>query len=261
MVMSGGAPLSKDLANFFWAAGVNIYQGYGLTETSPVLTSNYPNNRMGSSGRPIKHVEIRIAPDGEILAKGPCVMQGYYKSPEATSAVLSEDGWFRTGDIGYLDKDNYLFITDRKKDLIKTAAGKFVAPQPIENCLKTSPYILNAMVVGDQRKFIVAVIVPNTVTVSAKLAEEGLNVHDPVELAAHPKAYELIESEVNRLTSHLAQFETIKKFALLPEDFSFDGGSLTFTMKLKRRVVETRYQDLINKLYADVAEPRPVGQS
>jgi long-chain acyl-CoA synthetase len=258
LVMSGGAPLSKELAEFFWAVGIFIYQGYGLTETSPVLTSNFPRNRVGSSGQPIKNVQIRIADDGEILAKGPCVMQGYYKLPEATREVLSEDGWFSTGDIGYLDKDNYLFITDRKKDLLKTAAGKFVAPQPIENALKNSPYILNAMVVGDQRKFIVALIVPNHLTVSAKLAEEGLKFSSSAELAAHPRAYALIENEVSRLTTHLAQYETIKRFALLPDDFTFDRGSLTFTMKLKRRVVEKQYHDLIAKLYSDVTEPRPV---
>lgn len=261
IVMSGGAPLSKELAEFFWAIGIPIYQGYGLTETSPVLTSNYPKNRPGSSGRPIINVKIRIAEDGEILAKGPCIMQGYFKSPEATSEVLSEDGWFKTGDIGYLDKDSYLFITDRKKDLLKTAAGKFVAPQPIENTLKTSPYILNAMVVGDQRKFIVAVIVVNPVTVSAKLEEEGLKFSSPAELAAHPRAYALLENEVKRLTSHLAQYEGIKRFALLADDFTFDSGSLTFTMKLKRRVVEEQYRKLIDKLYADVAEPRPVSQT
>jgi long-chain acyl-CoA synthetase len=260
LVMSGGAPLSKEMAEFFWAVGIPIYQGYGLTETSPVLTSNYPQNRVGSSGRPIANVQIRIADDGEILAKGPCVMQGYYKAPEATRNVLSEDGWFKTGDIGYLDKDNYLFITDRKKDLLKTAGGKFVAPQPIENALKTSPYILNAMVVGDQRKFVVALIVPNPTTVSAKLAEEGLKFSSNAELAAHPRAYALIENEVSRLTTHLAQYENIKRFALLPDDFTFDSGSLTFTMKLKRRVVEKQFNDLIAKLYSDVVEPRPVAQ-
>jgi long-chain acyl-CoA synthetase len=260
LVMSGGAPLSKEMAEFFWAVGIPIYQGYGLTETSPVLTSNYPQNRVGSSGRAIANVQIRIADDGEILAKGPCIMQGYYKAPEATREVLTEEGWFKTGDIGYLGKDNYLFITDRKKDLLKTAAGKLVAPQPIENALKTSPYILNAMVVGDQRKFVVALIVPNPGTVSAKLAEEGLKFSTNAELAAHPRAYALIENEVSRLTTHLAQYENIKRFALLPEDFSFDSGNLTFTMKLKRRVVEKQFHDLIAKLYADVTEPRPVAQ-
>src|SRR4029077_9017030 len=176
LVSSGGAPLSKDLAEFFWAVGIPIYQGYGLTETSPIFSSNYPENRMGNSEKPIPNVQIRVAEDGEILVKGPCVMQGYYKNPEATREVLSEDGWFRTGDIGYVDKDNYLFITDRKKDLLKTAAGKFVAPQPIENSLKNSPYILNAMVVGDRRKFIVALVVPNCKTISAKAAENGITI-------------------------------------------------------------------------------------
>jgi long-chain acyl-CoA synthetase len=260
LISSGGAPLSKELAEFFWAVGIPIYQGYGLTETSPIVSSNYPENRMGSSGKPIPNVQVRAAEDGEILVKGPCVMQGYYKNPEATREVLSEDGWFRTGDIGYVDKDSYLFITDRKKDLIKTAAGKFVAPQPIENALKTSPYVLNAMVVGDKRKFIVALIVPNPTTVAAKAADQGIKFASNAELAAHPWVQALIDSEVKRLTVHLAQYETIKRFALLPEDFTFDNGSLTFTLKLKRRVVEQQYAAVIESLYADVAEPRPILQ-
>ena len=260
LICSGGAPLSKELAEFFWTVGVPIYQGYGLTETSPIVSSNYPENRVGSSGKPIANVQVRIAKDGEILVKGPCVMQGYYKNPEATREVLSEDGWFSTGDIGYLDKDNYLFITDRKKDLLKTAAGKFVAPQPIENALKTSPYILNAMVVGDRRKFIVALVVPNPVTVSAKLADQGTKFASNVDMVAHSAVRALIDAEVKRLTVHLAQYETIKRFALLPEDFTFDNGSLTFTLKLKRRVVEQKYHDVIESLYGDVAEPRPILQ-
>jgi long-chain acyl-CoA synthetase len=257
IVFSGGAPLSRELAEFFWSIGINIYQGYGLTETSPVLTSNYPKNRIGSSGRPIPNVLISIAPDGEILAKGPCVMQGYYKSPDATREVLNEDGWFHTGDIGHLDPDNYLFITDRKKDLIKTAGGKFIAPQPVENALKTSPYILNAMVVGDQRKFVVALLVPNPITVEAKAAEEGITFASHQQMVAHPFVRKLIEDEVARLTTHLAQWETIKRFALLPEDFTFDNGGLTFTMKLKRRVVEQKFAATIESLYADVTDPRP----
>src|SRR5216683_2763661 len=255
IVFSGGAPLSRDLAEFFWAIGVLIYQGYGLTETSPVLTSNYPVNRVGSSGKPIPNVLIRIAEDGEILAKGPCVMQGYYKNTDATREAVTPDGWFHTGDIGYLDSDNYLFITDRKKDLIKTAGGKFVAPQPIENALKTSPYILNAMIVGDQRRFVVALIVPNAATVSAKLQDQGVRLASHEEIAAHPAVRSLIETEVKRLTAHLAQWETIKRFALLPEDFTFDNGSLTFTLKLKRRVVEQNHREVIDKLYADSYEP------
>jgi long-chain acyl-CoA synthetase len=260
-VFSGGAPLSKQLAEFFWSVGILIYQGYGLTETSPVLTSNYPNNRVGSSGMPIPNVLIAIAPDGEILAKGPCIMQGYYKSPEATREVISEDGWFHTGDIGYLDADNYLFITDRKRDLLKTSAGKFVAPQPIENALKTSPYILNAMVVGDQRKFIVALLVPNPATIESKAAEQGITLPSDKEMVAHPWVRKLVEEEVARLTTHLAQWETVKRFALLPDDFTFDNGGLTFTMKLKRRFVEQKYRDVIAQLYADTAEPRPMLQN
>jgi long-chain acyl-CoA synthetase len=261
IILSGGAPLSRDLAEFFWAVGIPIYQGYGLTETSPVLTSNYPDNRIGSSGKPIPNVALQIADDGEILAKGPCVMQGYYKSPEATQEVFTEDGWFRTGDIGYLDADKYLFITDRKKDLLKTAAGKFVAPQPIENSLKSSPFILNAMVVGDQRKFVVALIVPNPITVAAKAEEQGIRFASSHEMVGSPFVKTLIDAEVKRLTTHLAQWETIKRFAILPEDFTFDNGGLTFTLKLKRRVVEQKYRAVIDQLYADVAEPRPILQS
>src|SRR2546427_4817751 len=260
LVSSGGAPLAKDLADFFWAVGIPIYQGYGLTETSPIVSSNYPVNREGSSGKPIANVQVRIAEDGEILVKGPCVMQGYYKNPEATREVLSEDGWLRTGDIGYLDKDNYLYITDRKKDLLKTAAGKFVAPQPIENALETSPYILHAMVLGDKRKFIAALLVPNAATVSAKAADEGITFASIKEMVAHPWLHFLIDSEVKRHTTHRAQYDTIKRFALLPEDFTVDNGSLTFTLKLKRRIVEQKYRDVIESLYADVAEPRPIFQ-
>jgi long-chain acyl-CoA synthetase len=260
-VLSGGAPLSQELTEFFWAVGIPIYQGYGLTETSPVLTSNYPKNRPGSSGKAIPNVELKIAPDGEILARGPCVMPGYYKNPEATREVLSADGWFSTGDIGYLDADGYLFITDRKKDLIKTAAGKFVAPQPIENLLKSSPYLLNAMVVGDARKYVVALLVPNAVTISAKAAEEGRKIASSAEMAMDPWVHALIESEVQRLTAHLAQYESVKRFALVPEDFTFDNGSLTFTLKLKRRIVEQHYSKIIDGLYSDTAEPRPMLQS
>ena len=260
IVCSGGAPLSRALCEFFWSVGIPIYQGYGLTETSPIVSNNFPHNRPGSSGQPIPHCQVKAADDGEILVRGPMVMQGYYKSPEATREVIDEEGWFHTGDIGYLDKDNYLFITDRKKDLLKTSAGKFIAPQPIENSLKTSPYISNAMVVGDRRKFVVALVVPNIKTVAAKAAEQGITLSTGEEVAKSPFTRTLVQSEIQRLTTHLAQFETIKRFALLAGDFTFDNGALTFTMKLKRRVVEEQYHDVIESLYADVAEPRPVIQ-
>lgn len=249
VVFSGGAPLAKDLIEFFWAAGVPVYQGYGLTETSPIVTSNYPHNRLGSVGRPIRNVEIRIAEDGEILVKGPCVMRGYYLRPEETHQTVAEDGWLRTGDIGYLDADGYLYITDRKKELLKTAAGKFIAPQPIENSLKSSPYILNGMVIGDKRRFVSALIVPNFASVAAAARAQGVELKSNEEIAASPWAHTLIEKEIARLTSSLAQYESIKRFTLLPEDFTFDNGSLTYTMKLKRRIILERYHDVIERLY------------
>ncbi len=260
LVSSGGAPLSKSLAEFFWSVGIPIYQGYGLTETSPIVSSNFPINRVGSSGLPIPNCEVKAADTGEILVRGPMVMQGYYKRLDATREVIDEEGWFHTGDIGYLDNDGYLFITDRMKDLLKTSGGKYVAPQPIENALKQSPYILNAMIVGDRRKFIVALIVPNCKLVSAKAAEKGITLNTSEELAEHAFTRALIHHEIQRLTANLAQYESIKRFALLSGDFTFDSGALTFTMKLKRRVVEDQYRNVIESLYADVSEPRPVIQ-
>jgi len=254
----GGAPLARELAEFFWALDIQIYQGYGLTETSPVVCTNVPSaQKVGTVGRPIANVEVRIAEDGEILVHGPCVMQGYYNKPEETREALTPDGWLRTGDIGYLDEDGFLVVTDRKKDLIKTAAGKFIAPQPIENRLKTSPYILNAAIVGDRRKFVCALIVPHFANVEVKAREVELEFSSDAQLAAHPWVRTLVAEEVERLTSHLAQYEKIKRFALLDHDFTFDGGQLTFTMKLKRRVIEERYTDHIQELYSDVQEPRP----
>jgi long-chain acyl-CoA synthetase len=257
-ISSGGAPLARELAEFFWAIGLCIYQGYGLTETSPVISTNYPGkNKVGTVGPPIPNVEVRIAEDGEIVVRGPGVMRGYYRKPEETREALSPDGWLKTGDIGYLDPDGYLVVTDRKKDLLKTAAGKFVAPQPIENSLKASPYILNAVVVGDRRKFIAALIVPNFASVEAKAREIGLEFSSPAELAAHPWVHQLLSEEVQRLTPGLAQYESIKRFAVLDRDFTFDSGELTYTLKLKRRIVEQQFASVIEDLYADVEEPRP----
>jgi long-chain acyl-CoA synthetase len=256
--IAGGGPLSKELAEFFWGVDIRVYQGYGLTETSPIVCTNTPaQNRMGTSGKLIPNVEVRIAEDGEIEVRGPCVMMGYYNKPEATREALGPDGWLRTGDIGVLDKDGYLSITDRKKDLIKTAGGKFVAPQPIENLLKSCPYILNAVVVGDRRKFVSALIVPNLAAVETAAREAGVKFTSPHEVLTHPWTRELIDHEVTRLTHDLAQYEKIKRFALLDKDFTFDDGQLTYTLKLRRRVIEERYRDAIEQLYADVAQPRP----
>lgn len=256
--VSGGAPLAVELAEFFWSVGVPIYQGYGLTESSPVISTNVPGtNKVGTVGRPIRNIEVKIAEDGEILARGPNIMQGYYRKPEATSEALTTDGWLRTGDIGHLDADGYLVITDRKKELLKTAAGKFVAPAPIENKLKTSAYISSAMVVGDRRKFVSVLIVPNVASIEAKARAEGIPLAASGAIVGDPWVRELIGGEVERLTADFAQYERPKRFALIDNDFTFASGELTYTLKLKRRVVEERYKDVIAQLYADVEEPRP----
>jgi long-chain acyl-CoA synthetase len=249
--ISGGGPLSRELAEFFWAVGIPVYQGYGLTETSPVVSgNNLDGNRVGSVGRPILKVNVRIADDGEIFVQGPCVMKGYYLKPAETSAVISPDGWLATGDIGRLDEDGYLYVTDRKKDLFKTAAGKFVAPQPIENQLKASPLILNAVLVGDKHKFISALIVPNFANVEAAARAQGRTFASHEQLSGDPWVRDLIGREVAQVNVKLAQYETIKRFALLDHDFTFDGGQLTYTLKLKRRVIDERYANVIQELYA-----------
>ncbi len=259
LFISGGAPLATELAEFFTTVGLTISQGYGLTETSPVISNNIvAGNHIGTVGHPLQDVEVRIADDGEILVHGPCVMMGYYKRPEETREAISPEGWLATGDIGFLDKDGYLVITDRKKELLKTAGGKLVAPAPIENALKTSPYIQNAALVGDKRRFIAALIVPNFTAVEARAQKEGVTFASRADLLAHLWTHRLIESEIARLTASLAQYETIKRFALLECDFTFDGGELTYTLKLKRRVIEKQYADVIEGLYA---EPSPAHSS
>lgn len=256
--ISGGAPLAVELAEFFWSVGVPIYQGYGLTETSPVIAVNLPRaNKVGTVGRPINHVEVRIAEDGEILAKGPCVMQGYYRKPDETREVLAPDGWLRTGDIGHLDSDGYLVITDRKKELLKTAAGKFIAPAPIENLLKTSPFISSAIVVGDKRKFVSALIVPDFTSIEMEGLKTGHDCPASAHLVNDPWLRDLLAREIERLTAPLAQYERPKRFALLDRDFTYARGELTYTLKLKRRVIEERYHDVIARLYADVEELLP----
>jgi len=256
--ISGGAPLAPELAEFFTAVDMPLYQGYGLTESSPVIATNLPGeNHIGTVGRPIPGVETRIAEDGELLVRGPCVMQGYYRKPEETRAAISPDGWLATGDIGRLDSDGYLTITDRKKELLKTAGGKLIAPAPIENALKSSPYILSAVVVGDRRPYLAALIVPNFATVQARAQQSGVTISSPKQMVSSAWVHDLIEGEIKRLTANLAQFETIKRFALLEREFTFDGGELTFTLKLKRRVIDERYREEIERLYA---QPSPARQ-
>ena len=260
--ISGGAPISAELVEFFWSIGIPIYQGYGLTETSPVVAVNTMKaNKVGTVGRPIPHVDVKIAEDGEILVKGLCVMKGYYRKPEATREVLTPDGWFSTGDIGKLDEDGYLVITDRKKELLKTAGGKFIAPAPIENALKTSPYILNAIVVGDRRKFASVLIVPNAEALAAAAQSSGRPNFSRDQITTDPWVRGLIEKEVERLMTRFAQYEKPKRFALIVKDFTYAGGELTYTLKLKRRVIEDEYKDAIAGLYADVEEPHPLPQT
>jgi len=249
--VSGGAPLSKDVAEFFYALGITILEGYGLTETSPVLTCNtFPKLRFGTVGQPVPGVDIKIAPDGEILARGPNVMKGYYKKEAETREVMV-DGWFHTGDIGYVDPDGFLVITDRKKDLIITAGGKNVAPQPIENLIKTNPYILNAVVVGGARKFISALVVPDFDKLEAYARANGVPFRDRAELCAKDEIRDFMLAEVNRATPDLASYERVKKIAILDHDFELEAGEMTPTLKVKRSFVEAKYKPVIDLLYKD----------
>jgi long-chain acyl-CoA synthetase len=248
--VSGGAPLSSDVAEFFYAIGITILEGYGLTETSPVLTCNtFDKMKFGAVGPPVPGVEIRIAKDGEILAKGPNVMKGYYKKEQETREAF-EDGWFRTGDIGHFDEEGFLVITDRKKDLIVTAGGKNVAPQPIENQLKTNPYILNAVVVGSGRKFISALIVPNFEKLEAYARTSGIPFSSRSELVQKEEILGFMLAEVNRTTPHLASYERIKKIALLERDFDVDS-ELTPSLKVKRFIVEKTFKPFVDLLYKE----------
>jgi long-chain acyl-CoA synthetase len=249
---SGGAPLNPDIAKFFHAAGLPILEGYGLTETSPVIAFNtFEHIKLGTVGRPIPGVEVKIADDGEILTRGPNVMAGYYNKPEATREVIDADGWFHTGDIGLLDSDGFLRITDRKKDLIVTAGGKNVAPQPIENMVKTSKFVANCVMLGDRRKFPIMIVVPNLDRLKAWAVHKGLNPTDERGLLALPEVGSKMDREVRKTLRDLAQFEIPKKLLLVPTDFSLESGELTPTLKVKRRVVERNYANQIEDLYRD----------
>jgi long-chain acyl-CoA synthetase len=250
--VSGGAPLSPEIAEFFHAAGILILEGYGLTETCPILTSNHPGAfKFGTVGRPFPGVELRIAEDGEILARGPNVARGYHGRPEETAAVFGEDGWLRTGDVGEIDADGFLRITDRKKDLIKTSGGSYVAPQAIENLLKADPFVSQALVEGDRRPYPVALITVNADALASLARERGLDDAPATELVRHPAVVDRVRRIVDGVNAHLASYAQIKRFAVLPVDFTQDGGELTPTLKVKRREVRAKYADVIASLYQE----------
>ncbi len=250
--VSGGAPLARDLAEFFWGAGIAIYEGYGLSETSPVISVNTQEHvKMGTVGQPIADVQVKIAEDGEILARGPNIMQGYWHMEKETAEVLDADGWFHTGDIGEIDADGFLRITDRKKELIINAYGKNVAPAPIENSLKGSRFIGQAVVIGDRRKFLSALLVPDFEALKPWAEKQGIATADNAQLIADPKVKELIGHEVAAVNANLAGFEKIVAWELLPNEFTLETGEITPTLKVKRRVVNQKYGTIIDRLYAE----------
>ena len=255
ILVSGSAPISDDVALAFFGAGLPIVQGYGLTEASPVITAGQINdNRIGTSGKPIRNVEVRIAADGEIETRGPQVMRGYWHKPEETRAVFTEDGWMRTGDIGHLDPDGYLTITDRKKELLKTSGGKYIAPQPIEQMIKGSRFVNQVVVIGDGRKFPAALIVPDWELLESYAKLKGLNLHTRHEFCRHPRIIDLFERQIAARTQKLAQFEKIKRVALLDQELTAEGGELTPTLKVKRRVIDERYRDVIDRIYRETGD-------
>ena len=255
LFVSGGAPLSAEIGRFFYSAGLPVIEGYGLTETSPVLTLNpLARPKFGSVGKAIPGVQIRIAADGEILAKGANIMQGYYNKPAETREAIDAEGWFHTGDIGELDADGYLKITDRKKDLLKTAGGKYVAPQPIENTVRLNKFVASAVVLGDQRKFPIILVVPNLEQLDRWAKERNLAYTSPAELIRLPDVKAKMEREVMGGLRDLAKFEMPKKVVLIARDFTIESGELTPSLKVKRRQVEKNYKDLIDRVYAE-ADP------
>ena len=250
--VSGGAPLAREIAEFFHAAGILILEGYGLTETTPVISANRPDSyKLGSVGQPLPNLEVKIAPDGEILVRGPSIMKGYYNRPDETKEVLSEDGWFSTGDIGYLDQDNFLHITDRKKDIIVTAGGKNIAPQNIENLLKLNRYIEQVCVIGDKKKYLTALLVPTFPELESFAKENGIPTDDNRKLIEHPRIQQLFQEAVDEVNAHLARYETLKKFEVLPVEFTQETGELTPTLKVKRKVVSTKYKEDIDQMYQE----------
>ena len=252
--VSGGAPLGMDTAGWFADAGIRIFEGYGLTETSPVIALNYPNaHRIGSVGRKLQNVEVRFAEDGELEVYGPSVFPGYWKKEQDTAETFTADGWFKTGDIGHIDADGYISITDRKKELLKTSGGKLIAPQPIENKLKADVLVGNAALVGDKHKFASVLISPNFAALEGWAKAQGIATDDRAVLVKDTRVVQLYQGIVNKVNGTLAHFEDIKRLHVVPEEWSIENSLLTPSMKLKRRVVETRYAAEITEFYADEA--------
>ena len=252
LLVSGGAALAEDLSYIYVGAGIPIVQGYGLTETSPVITtSSIDEIRPGTVGKAIPNVEIRIAEDGEIEVRGPNVMRGYYNKPEETRAVFTSDGWFKTGDVGTLDRDGFLRITDRKKELFKTSGGKYISPQPIEQAIKGSRFVNQVVLIGAERKFPAALIVPVWEQLESYCKIKGIEVKSRSELCRHPRIIDLIQRQIDALTPNLAKYERIKKIALLEHEFTIEGDELTPTLKVKRRVIDEKYRDVIEALYSE----------
>lgn len=248
--LSGGAPLSREIAEFFHAADILLLEGYGLTETTAAVTVNTPFAYcFGSVGRPFGDVEIKIAEDGEVLVKSQKVMTEYYNNPEATKAAFTDEGFFCTGDIGELNAEGFLRITDRKKDLIKTAGGKYVAPQKLENLLKLNKYISQVLIHGDRRKYIVALVTLIPENIEAFAQQYNISYSDVASLTQHPKVKELVRDAVAEVNSQLSSFETIKNFAVLPQDFTVESGELTPSLKVRRRFCDEKFKDVLNRLY------------
>ena len=247
--ISGGAPLGRELAEWYATVGIRIHEGYGLTETSPVIAVNTPvNHRIGTVGKILPNLEVRIAEDGEILVRGPSVFKGYWNRAEETKDAL-ENGWFKTGDIGNVDAEGYLSVTDRKKDLIKTSGGKFIAPQPIENALKLSPYVGVPAILGDRRKFPAVMISPNFAALEEWAGTNNVEFRSRADLVANPKVQNLYEDVVERINQNLARFEKLKRVILVEDEFTIGNGALTPTLKLRRKVIEERYKKQIDELY------------
>jgi long-chain acyl-CoA synthetase len=259
-IVTGAAPMQPRLIKLFTAAGVIVIEGYGLTETSPVLCANMieeENRVIGTVGMPVPDVTITLAEDGEILAKGPNIMRGYYNRPDLTAEVIDADGWFHTGDIGtWVDNNGrkFLKITDRKKELFKTSGGKYVAPQVIENKMKESPYIEQIMVVGDSRKFVSALVVPSFVNLRSWVKENGIDAESDRQIVDNTKVKELINKEIGRLSTDFGKWEQIKKFTLLDKEWTIEGGELTPTLKVKRKVILEKQKDHVEELYANEHE-------